>query len=157
MSDQSSLNQKSSELVGTMNLNLNEFSSLNYKFSLDHNYNDLNYNEISGIFKINNLVTNFEYLEENNHIGNNHYVNAGLALEFNESNSINFSTRKNFLTDATEFYNWSYQYENDCLRAAIEFNRSFYSDRDLGPNDNLMFTLTIIPFGKISSPNIKGY
>jgi len=103
----------------------------------------------NSIFKINKLVTNFEYLEENNHIGNNHYINAGLALELNESNSLKFKTRENFTTDSTEFYNISYQYENDCLRAAVEYNKSFYSDNDLEPGENLMFTLTIIPFGKI--------
>jgi len=149
MPKQSTLNEKTSELVGNVNYYLNEFSKVGYKFSLDNNYSTLNYNEISGIFKINKLVTNFEYLEENNHIGNNHYINAGLVLELNKSNSLNFKTRENFTTEATEFYNISYQYENDCLRAAVEYNKSFYSDNDLEPGENLMFTLTIIPFGKV--------
>ena len=152
MSSKSSLNQKTSEFVGSLNYNLNEFSKFGYKFSLDQNYNTLNYNEISGIFKINKLVTNFEYLEENNHIGDSHYINAGLALEINNSSALKFETRENFTTDSTEFYNISYQYENDCLRAAVEYNKSFYSDNDLEPSENLMFTLTIIPFGKISTP-----
>ena len=149
MPKQSTLNEKTSELVGNVNYYLNEFSKVGYKFSLDNNYSTLNYNEISGIFKINKLITNFEYLEENNHIGNNHYINAGLVLELNKSNSLKFKTRENFTTEATEFYNISYQYENDCLRAAVEYNKSFYSDNDLEPGENLMFTLTIIPFGKI--------
>jgi LPS-assembly protein len=149
MPQQSTLNEKTSELVGNVNYYLNQFSKVGYKFSLDNNYRTLNYNEISGIFKINKLVTNFEYLEENNHIGNNHYINAGLVLELNKSNSLKFKTRENFTTESTEFYNISYQYENDCLRAAVEYNKSFYSDNDLEPSENLMFTLTIIPFGKI--------
>ena len=157
MSKQSTLNEKTSELVGNVNYYLNEFSNFGYKFSLDNNYSTLNYNEISGIFKINKLVTSFEYLEENNHIGNSHYINAGLVLELNESNSLKFKTRENFTTDTTEFYNISYQYENDCLRAAIEYNKSFYSDNDLEPSENLMFTLTIIPFGKLSTPVITDY
>jgi len=156
MPRKSTLNEKTSELVGNVNYYLNEFSKVGYKFSLDNNYSTLNYNEISGIFKINKLVTNFEYLEENNHIGNNHYINAGLVLELNKSNSLKFKTRENFTTDATEFYNISYQYENDCLRAAIEYNKSFYSDNDLEPSENLMFTLTIIPFGKLSTPVTTG-
>ena len=156
MPTKSTLNEKTSEMVGSVNYYLNEFSKVGYKFSLDNNYSTLNYNEIAGIFKINKLVTNFEYLEENNHIGNNHYINAGLALELNESNSLKFKTRENFTTDATEFYNISYQYENDCLRAAIEYNKSFYSDNDLEPSENIMFTLTIIPFGKLSTPITTG-
>jgi len=149
MPKQSTLNEKTSELVGNINYYLNNFSKVGYKFSLENNYSTLNYNEISGIFKINKLVTNFEYLEENNHIGNNHYINAGLVLELNKSNSLKFKTRENFTTEATEFYNLSYQYENDCLKAAVEYNKSFYSDGDLEPDENLMFTLTIIPFGKV--------
>ena len=156
MPKQSSLNQKTSELIGDFGLNINEFNRINYKFSLANNYNSLNYNEISGIFKVNNIVTNFEYIEENNHIGSNHLINAGLALEIDKSNSLNFKTRKNFVTDSTEFYNLSYQYENDCLTAAIEYNRAFYTDRDLKPSNNLMFTITFIPFGKISSPVLEG-
>jgi len=152
MARQSSLNEKTSELVGSVNYYLYEFSKFGYKFSLDNNFNDLNYNEISSIFKINKLVTKFEYVEENNHIGDSHYIDAGLVLELNKSNSLKFETRENFTTDATEFYNLSYQYENDCLRAAIEYNKSFYSDADLEPSENLMFTLTIIPFGKLSTP-----
>ncbi|MBO6492110.1 MAG: LPS-assembly protein LptD, partial [Pelagibacteraceae bacterium] len=66
MPRKSTLNEKTSELVGNINYYLNEFSKVGYKFSLDNNYSTLNYNEISGIFKINKLVTNFEYLEENN-------------------------------------------------------------------------------------------
>ena len=156
MPKQSSLNQKTSELIGDFGLNINEFNRINYKFSLANNYNSLNYNEFSGIFKVNNIVTNFEYIEENNHIGNNHLINAGLALEIDKSNSLNFKTRKNFVTDSTEFYNLSYQYENDCLTAAIEYNRAFYTDRDLKPSNNLMFTITFIPFGKISTPVARG-
>ncbi len=156
MSRKSTLNEKTSEMIGSANYYLNEFSKVGYKFSLDNNYSTLNYNEIAGIFKINKLVTNFEYLEENNHIGNNHYINAGLALELNESNSLKFETRENFTTDATEFYNISYQYENDCLRAAIEYNKSYYSYNDLEPSENVMFTLTIIPFGKLTTPITTG-
>ena len=152
MPKQSSLNDKTSELVGSINYNINKFSKVGYKFSLDNNFNDLNYNEISSILKINKLVTNFEYVEENNHVGNSHYINAGLVLELNESNTLKFRTRENFTTNATEFYNLSYQYENDCLKAAVEYNKSFYSDADLEPSENLMFTLTIIPFGKLSTP-----
>ena len=103
------------------------------------------------------MVTNFDYIEENNHIGDNHFINAGLSLEIDGSNSLNFKTRENFKTNTTEFYNLSYQYENDCLIAGVEYNKQFYSDRDLQPTENLMFTLTIIPFGKISSPSITGY
>ena len=55
----------------------------------------------------------------------------------------------------TEFYNLVYQYENDCLKAALEYNKSFYSDDDIKPEEELLFTLTIVTFSKISSTNIN--
>ena len=44
---------------------------------------------------------------------------------------------------------------NDCLKAAIEYNKNFYSDTDIDPEEQLLFTLTIVPFSKISSTNIN--
>ena len=82
------------------------------------------------------------------------YNKGHTIIQFFFQNSLKFKTRENFQTSATEFYNLSYQYENDCLRAALEYNKSFYSDNDLEPTEDLMFTLTIIPFGKFSSPLI---
>ena len=73
---------------------------------------------------------------------------------FDENNSISFSTRENRELDMTEFYNLVYQYENDCLKAALEYNKNFYSDNDVKPEEELLFTLTIVPFSKISSTNI---
>ena len=43
----SSLDQKMSDVVGKINYNFSEIGKIDYKFSVDHNFNDLNYNEIS--------------------------------------------------------------------------------------------------------------
>ena len=48
-----------------------------------------------------------------------------------------------------------YQYKNDCLAAAIEYNKDYYSDRELKPTESIFFKLTIIPFGQTNSPNLK--
>ena len=64
-------------------------------------------------------------------------------------------TRKNKKTKLTEFYNLIYQYKNDCLAAAIEYKKDYYSDRDLVPEESIFLTLTIIPFGSANTPNFK--
>ncbi len=156
MPTQSSLDQKTSDLVGKIKYNFTQNNSLSYNFSLDHNFNQTNYDEISSTFKVNNLVANFDYIKESNFVGDNNYLNAGLKLEIDPSNSLNFKTRKNYKTNITEFYNLQYLYENDCLKAGIEFNKSFYNDKDLEPENTLLFTLTIIPFGKINTPSLSG-
>ena len=48
-----------------------------------------------------------------------------------------------------------YQYKNDCLAASIEYNKDYYSDRDIKPEESIFFKLTIIHFGESSSPNLK--
>ena len=47
MPAKSSLDQKTSDIVGEINYNFSELSNIEYKFSLDHDLNTLNYNEIS--------------------------------------------------------------------------------------------------------------
>ena len=90
-----------------------------------------------------------------NDLAENSYLVNKTKYSFDESNSIMFSTRKNKTTDLTEYYNFIYQYKNDCLAASIEYNKDYYDDRDIKPEENIFFKLTIIPFGETSSPNLK--
>jgi hypothetical protein len=59
----SSLDQKMSDLVGEIKYNFGQNSLINYKFSLDHNFNDLNSNEISSKFNFGKVSFNVDYLE----------------------------------------------------------------------------------------------
>ena len=70
---------------------------------------------------------------------------------FNESNSLKYRTRRNKKTDLTEYYNLIYEYKNDCLTAAIQYNKDYYSDKDLKPNEEIFFSISIVPFSKINS------
>ena len=99
---------------------------------------------------------NLDYLEQQNHIGNEHYASAGLTLNFSDHNKLSFSTKKNFKTDSTELYDLSYQYGIDCLAAGIVYRREFYQDvDDLEPKNSLMFTITFVPFAKVKTPSFK--
>jgi len=157
MSKTASLNRKMSDIVSEINYNFLEDSSINYKFALDNNFDNLNYNQIATNFNFSKVNFNLDYLEEQNHVGNENYINSGLTIDFDEFNSLNFKTRKNFQTNSTEFYNLSYQYINDCLTAGIEFKRDFYSDRDIEPTDTLRFTITIIPLSRVDSPSFSNF
>ena len=85
----------------------------------------------------------------------NSYLTNKSTLSLDNSNSLTFSTRENKTTDLTEYYNFMYQYKNDCLAASIEYNKDYYSDRELKPTESIFFKLTIIPFSETSSPNLK--
>ena len=151
----STIGNKSSDIVGNLYLKPNKFFNFQYNFSLDNSLGRSNYDSIKTEFNVNNFVTTFEYLEENNIIGNESYISNKTTYKFDETNSINFSTRKNKKTDLTEFYNLIYQYQNDCLVAAIEYSKNYYADSDLKPSENIFFSITLKPFGTTTGPNLK--
>jgi len=153
----SSLNQKMSDVVGEINYNFSKIGNIDYKFSLDHNFNTLNYNEVSTNLNFGKVAFNLDYLEERNHVGSENYVNYGVSLNFNDNNKLSFTTKKNFKTNSTELYNISYQYAIDCLTAGLTFRREFYedSDTDIKPKDSLMFMITFVPFGGVKTPDIS--
>ena len=150
----STLGQKLSDIIGSTNFKPNEYFDINYSFSIDNNFNTTNYDLIKTNLSLNNFVTSFEYLKEDGIIGNKSYLQNKTAYSFDETNSLSFSTRVNRETNLTEFYNLMYQYKNDCLKAALEYRKEYYNDNDLQAEDQLLFTITIMPFGGVSGPNL---
>tara|TARA_Y100000389_G_C17460288_1_gene521185 strand:+ start:974 stop:3268 length:2295 start_codon:yes stop_codon:yes gene_type:complete len=154
LSTNSSLGQKSSDIVGSFTVNPSDFISLDYDYSIDENLKDTNYQSLSSTLMINNFVTTFEYINENR-AGENSFLSNETTFNFNDNTSIGFNTRSNKETSLTEYYNLIYQYKNDCLIAAVEYNKDYYSDRALKADESIFFKLTIIPFGETSSPNLR--
>ena len=155
MASITSLDEKLSDLVGYSSLQLNNVTQLDYRFSLDQNYKDLNYNEIGANIDLNPLKVNFNYLEENKHLGNQKYFKTKVDVAKNKDGLFSFETKRNLVTDSAEFYNLSYEYINDCLRAGLVYRREFYTDSELEAENSLMFKITLTPFGNISSPSFN--
>jgi LPS-assembly protein len=154
MPSSSTLDQRFSDIVGTTKYNVNEKVKLNYNFSVDQGYKNINYNEIGTELELENVKFNLNYLEEKKYIGNQEFVQSGVEYKINNSTELSFSTKRNILTKSAEFYNLSYNYLNDCLKAGIGYRREFYTDRDIEPANTLMFTISIIPLGKINSSGL---
>ena len=150
-----SLDQQFSDVVGEAAYNINNKINLNYNFSIDQSYKNFNYNEIGSDIKFDKIKFNLDYLQEKNHIGNQEYVRTGADFKINNSSELSFNTKRNILTSSSEFYNLSYNYINDCLKAGIAYRREFYSDRDIEPTNTLMFTISIVPFAIINSPGLS--
>jgi LPS-assembly protein len=150
----STLGKKNSDIFGNIDLNTGKFLDFNYSFSLDSNLETLNFNQIKSTFNFYNFVSTFDFLEKNNLVGTESYISNESKLIINDSSSVGFKTRKNKEKDITEYYNFIYEYKNDCLVAGIEFKKDFYSDGSLQPEEQLFFSVTIMPFGKFSTPDI---
>ena len=151
----STMQNKSSDLIGALEINPSKNLEFNYEFSADNNLDTMNSSKLEGNIKINNFVTSFEFLEENNDIGTDSYISNDVKYNFDKQNSLLFNTRRNRKTDLTEFYNLIYEYKNDCLVAAIEYNKDYYQDRDLKPSEEIFFKITITPFASINSPSFN--
>ena len=151
----SSLDQRFSDVVGEANYNINNEVSLKYNFSIDQSYKDFNYNEVGADFEFDKAEFNLSYLQEKGHIGNQEYIQTGVDFKVNNSSELSFNTKRNLLTSSAEFYNMSYNYVNDCLKAGIAYRREFYTDRDIAPANTLMFTISIIPFAEINTPSFS--
>ena len=152
---QTTLQNKYSDLIGSTYLNLNENLQIEYNFSADNNLEILNYSNLNTEIKVNNFISKFEFLEENNDIGTESYLKSDLKYNFINNTSLSYNTRRNRKTDLTEYYNIIYEYKNDCLVASIEYNKDYYSDRDLKPNEEIFFKLSIVPFTNINSPKLN--
>lgn len=149
------LSAKTSNFFGEISYNPNNFLTTKYNFSTKNNFYDINYENLEAKIKINNFVTKFDYLNENNSLEKNSYLLNETSYEFDEHNNISFSTRHNKKTNLTEYYNLIYQYKNDCLKASLEYNRDYYNDRDIKPDESIFFKLTFVPLGQTSTPNLK--
>ncbi len=155
MHSKSSLDEKLSDLVGSSSFNVNDKIRLNYNFALDQNYRDLNYNEIGTTLNLSPMTVDFNYLQEKNHIGNQEYFKTKIDLTRKENGLLSFETKRNLISNSSEFYNLSYEYINDCLRAGLVYRREFYTDSELEPENSLMFKITLTPFGNINSPSFS--
>ena len=155
MSSESSLDEKVSDLVGDVNLNFSNKFNLNYNFALDQNYKELNYNDLGAKMNFGALDIDFNYLQEKNHIGNKDYFKTKFAYNNSDKAMLSFETKRNLITNSSEFYNLSYEYINDCLRAGLVYRREFYNDSELEAENSLFFKITLTPFGGIDTPSFN--
>ena len=151
----STINKKSSDLFGKAKINFTDNFNLNYKFAVDNDYKTINYNFIETKLSINNFVTSFEFLEEDEIKGGSSYLANQTEYKLDDRSSLLFRTRENKKKDLTEFYDLIYQYKIDCLTASLEYKKEYYSDEDLKPNESLFFSITIVPFQDFQTKNLK--
>ena len=154
MPDTLSLDKRFSDIVGNFNYKIDEKFSLNYDYSLDQNFKETNLNDLSMSYKNNNLNFNLNFLEEERS-NKNEYLKTSVEYKKSDNSVFTFSNKRNLITNSSEFYNLSYEYLNDCLRAGLFYRREFYNDSELEPENSLMFKITLSSFGSLTSPSFN--
>jgi LPS-assembly protein len=145
ITNKSTINKKNSNLFGSIKNKFSENLEIGYDFSLDNDFNTLEYNDINTIFSINNIVTEFNFIEEHGERGDSNVLASSISYELDDNNFLSLETRRNRKLNLTEFYDLVYEYKNDCLTAGIKYKKTYYSDGDLKPTENLLFTVTLFP------------
>ena len=150
-----SIGEKRSDVIGNLKFVPTDLFNLDYSFSIDNDLKDINYNYAETNFLVNNFMTSFKYLSDSNDIENRSYLSNTTKYSFDKNNSFGFTTNKNLESNLTEYYDLVYEYRNDCLKASVEYKKTYYDDIDLDPDENIFFSITIIPFGSINTPNLR--
>ena len=83
-----------SNIVGQLEFYTNENLKFNYDYLIDNNINEINYHKFKSTLSINNFITSFEFLEENNFIGKESYLSAEAKYIFDENKELNSKQEK---------------------------------------------------------------
>ncbi len=149
MPSSAKLDQTRSDIVGNFFYEPNEYFQINYNFSYDRDLDFSNYDEISTEIGVNNLVTNFSYVTENHELGNSESISNETKLKFYNEHSLAFNTTKDLIADFTQNYNLTYEYETDCLLATFQYQKKFFRNGNLVPDESLYFLIRFIPFTEL--------
>ena len=144
----SNLNQKRSDIVGKASFIPNKFLNLDYNFSYDNNFNSSNYDSFSLNADFDFVSTRFNFLSEDDKITENEIFSNSTNIKLSEEKKIKFNITKNLKNDFTEFYDLIYQYETDCLKISLDYNKKFYRDGNFKPEKSLFFSIKFIPFAE---------
>ena len=77
-------------------------------------------------------------------MGDENAIGNTTSVKIDDNNYFTFN-RRNRKTSLTEYYDLVYEYKNDCLTAGIKYKKTYYNDRDVKPNEDLLFTITLFP------------
>ena len=122
---------------------------------MDSDLESSNYNLLKTDISVNKFVTSFEFLQEDDEVGSESYLSNETSYNFNDAYSVKYRTRRNKKTDFTEFYNLIYEYKNDCLTASIQYNKDYYSDKELKPTEEIFFSISIVPLATLNTPSVR--
>jgi len=144
------LGKRNSNIFGGIKYNLSKNLSFNYNFSAKKDFSIFEYNSLDTEIKFDKFSTKFLFEENQGIMGSAHVLENITKYTFDDSNSLEFRTRRNKEINLTEYYDLIYEYKNDCLTAGIRYKKKYYNDNDIVPVEELFFSITIIPFATFS-------
>ena len=145
----SKLDKTRSDIVGNFYYKIDSLLELNYNFSYDRDLAFSNYDAVTAKLGSNKFISTFDYITENHELGNTETIKNKTEFKFTDEHSIQFDTTKDLKEDFTQFYKLSYEYETDCLLASFQYQKKFFRDGNLLPDESLYFLIRFIPFAEL--------
>ncbi len=155
MPDTLSLDNRFSNVVGNLSHKRGDNLKFDYNYSIDQNLKETNFNEVNVDYINDNFNFNMNYLQEEKKSEDNEYIKTAIKFKKGNDGVFTFSNKRNLITNSSEFYDLSYEYINDCLRAGLVYRREFYNDSELEAENSLMFKITLSSFGGLESPGFN--
>jgi len=165
----SSLNEKSSDIVGAISFFLDKNKhvnkkdlentkndtvfDINYNFNISNNLNSFLRNELDLSLDNNKNSFKAKYYELNE-IGNTQYLELAYKRAFSNNFNLELGGRKNLETDFTENNSIELNYDTDCIKFGVNLSNKFYQRDDVQKTNNLTLFLTLKPFGQPIAPDL---
>lgn len=147
--NKSKLDQTRSDIVGNLYYKANNIIEINYNFSYERDLSFSNYDAITAEIGLDKFISTFDYITENHEFGDTETIKNNTEIKFTNEHSLQFNTTKDLKDDFTQFYKLSYEYETDCLLASFQYQKKFFRDNDLLPDESLYFLIRFIPFAEL--------
>ena len=178
MPSSSSLNEKTSDIVGSFDFFLDQSTftnesnevmknnnienlfppgfNLNYSFNISNDLNKILKNEATMSYNNERYKITTTYYELHD-IGNAQSIEAKLQKSF--KNNLNFliGGRKNLESRYTESNYIEANYESDCFKIGLNLAKKFYESDDIKKSKNLTLFFTLKPFGQPIAPNLSSF
>lgn len=153
--EDSGLEDNFSDLVTKLEISPRNFYNLIYRARIGKSNGEFKRNEIS--FNAGGDLLSFgaRYLffarQEDSEFGGREDLNLSFTSQIDRFWRANGSIQYDIADEDTRSIGLGLTYENECLVFNTAFSRTFFQDRDLSPNDSIIFTVNFKTLGGVSS------
>ena len=148
-----------SDLLGSSSLSTgNNSLTHDFRFNVDQGViksQSLNYTNTSKLGSLGAVY--YEDKIENNSILQTNQKKIDLTYtssKIKKYSKISITSSYNFITDDPVTHTLGYKYTDECFGVDLNFNRSFFSDRDLKPEDQVILMFSFKHLGSYASTNL---
>ncbi|MEC9078351.1 MAG: LPS assembly protein LptD [Pseudomonadota bacterium] len=157
----SGVEEKASDFVGRLILKPALPLEAVYRFQIDNNGSRFKRNSlyINGGVRLLKIEVNYDQINANNNddsFTDREEIYLGLRSKFSPSWSADASLTHDLVNGFTSGQKLSLTYSDDCFKFRTLYNRTFFRDRELEPNDALYFQLIFKNLGNFATSSIKG-